>query len=339
MNTSAGRIDMGKRVRTLQRTWAIVLAAGDGTRLASLTTDEHGNSVPKQFCSLDGGSSLLADALQRARHVAPRERTCVIVAAHHRRYWQSALWTMPAGNIIVQPRNRGTANGILLATLRILERDPLARIVFLPADHFVRDEAALAWSLREVATLLTRNPEELLLVGIEPEEADPELGYIVPARASSDDNLRAVERFVEKPQPTLARELLRSGALWNSFIFAACAPALLGMVRSVHPDIVERMETAIARDARLGGRSIALEEIYEDLPVVDFSRAVMQGAEQQLRVITAPACGWSDLGTPQRVGEALKRFEPVRRRTPSNMPAFINLAAQHARMTHVAVAG
>src|SRR5690242_9273905 len=84
-------------LKTLQRTWAIVLAAGDGTRLASLTTDEHGNSVPKQFCSLDGGSSLLDDALHRARHVAPRERVCVIVAEQHRRYWQSALWAMPAG--------------------------------------------------------------------------------------------------------------------------------------------------------------------------------------------------------------------------------------------------
>ena len=319
-------------MRTLQRTWAVVLAAGDGTRLASLTTDEHGNSVPKQFCSLDGGSSLLAEAMHRARHVAPRERVCVIVAQHHRRYWQSALWTTPASNIIVQPRNCGTANGILLATLRILERDPLARIVFLPADHHVRHEAALATSLRDVATLLTRNPDELLLVGIEPEEADPELGYIVPSQAGPLSSSRGVERFVEKPQPALARELLRSGALWNSFIFAACAPALLGMLRRARPEIVERMETAIARDARLGARSIALEEMYQDLPSVDFSRAVMQGAEQNLRVITAPACGWSDLGTPQRVAEALKRFEPVQRRDiPIAMPAFINLAAQHAR--------
>jgi mannose-1-phosphate guanylyltransferase len=320
-------------VKTLQRTWAIVLAAGDGTRLASLTTDEHGNAVPKQFCSLDGGSSLLADAMQRARQVVPRERVCVIVAEQHRRYWQSALWTTPASNIIVQPRNCGTANGILLATLRILERDPLARIVFLPADHHVRDEAALAGSLREVATLLTRNPRELLLVGIEPEEADPELGYIVPARHAGDDAARGVERFVEKPQAAVARELLRAGALWNSFIFAACAPTLLGMLRRALPEIVERMETALARDARLGARSIALEEMYAELPSVDFSRAVMQGAEASLRVITAPACGWSDLGTPRRVAEALKRFAPVRRREAVGIrPAFINLAAQHARL-------
>jgi mannose-1-phosphate guanylyltransferase len=291
-------------VKTLQRTWAIVLAAGDGTRLASLTTDENGNAVPKQFCSLDGGSSLLHDAMQRARHVAPRERVCVIVAEQHRRYWQRALWTTPSSNIIVQPRNCGTANGILLATLKILERDPLARIVFLPADHYVRDEAALAGSLREAATQLTRNPAELLLIGIEPEEADPELGYVVPGE-ETQEHVRAVERFVEKPEATLARQLLRQGALWNSFIFAAYGPPLLGMIRRGHPEIVERLETALARDSRLGARSIALEEAYEDLPSIDFSRGVMQGAESSLRVITAPACGWSDLGTPKRVAEAV----------------------------------
>src|SRR5688572_18229954 len=130
--------DEDSRVKTLQRTWAVVLAAGDGTRLSRLTIDEHGNAVPKQFCSLDGGQSLLAEAMQRARHAAPRERTCAIVADHHRRYWHSALWAVPRVNVIVQPRNCGTANGILLATLKFLERDPLALIVFLPADHFVR---------------------------------------------------------------------------------------------------------------------------------------------------------------------------------------------------------
>jgi mannose-1-phosphate guanylyltransferase len=241
---------------------------------------------------------------------------------------------MPRANIIVQPRYCGTANGILLATLKILERDPLARIVFLPADHFVRDEAALASSLRDVATELTRNPQELLLVGIEPEEADPELGYIVPS-GSEAGVLRSVARFVEKPELTQARTLLRQGALWNSFIFAAYGPALLGMLRDSFPENVERLETAIARDARIGARSLALEEAYEDLPSVDFSRGVMQNAAHRLRVITAPACGWSDLGTPQRVAETLKRFEPHPRREarPSPvMPAFINLAAQHARL-------
>ncbi len=45
-------------------TWAVVLAAGDGTRLASLTTDSAGKAVPKQFCSLTAGRSLKSGHLQ-----------------------------------------------------------------------------------------------------------------------------------------------------------------------------------------------------------------------------------------------------------------------------------
>jgi mannose-1-phosphate guanylyltransferase len=326
-------------MRIRQRTWALVLAAGDGTRLATLTTDASGRSVPKQFCSLNGGRSLLEDALQRARRIVPRERLCAIVAADHRRYWQRTLWTLPASNVIVQPRNRGTAHGILLAVLSILERDPLARIVFLPADHYVRDEDALAGSLRAAATALTRDPEGLTLVGIEPDEADPELGYIVPGERRADGT-RGVESFVEKPDATVARRLLARGALWNSFIFAAWAPALLGMLRETLPESADAMATALARDARVGGQS-AIEDVYAHLQSVDFSRAIVQGREAQLRVIAAPACGWSDLGTPERVADTLKRLEHDRleratptTRTPSfaTAPAFINLAAQHARL-------
>jgi mannose-1-phosphate guanylyltransferase len=326
-------------MRLRQRTWGLVLAAGDGTRLATLTTDASGRSVPKQFCSLNGGRSLLEDALHRARHIVPRDRLCAIVAADHRRYWQRTLWTLPASNVIVQPGNRGTAHGILLSVLSILERDPLARIVFLPADHYVRDERALGDSLREAATSLTRSADTLSLIGIEPDEADPELGYIVPG-AGPARGVRPVDRFVEKPDATLARRLVAAGALWNSFIFAASGPALLGLLRQKLPESTDAMATALARDARAGNRA-AITELYANLSLVDFSRAVIQGAEGSLRVITAAACGWNDLGTPQRVAQTLKRLESERlerlhsaqhTRPPVHSPAFINLAAEHARL-------
>ena len=134
----------------MKNIWALVLAAGEGSRLRALTT--HGGvAVPKQFCSLQGGPSLLQEAILRAEAVVPRQRVVTIVAEQHRRWWETSLWSLPKRNVIVQPENRGTANGLLLPLLHIAQRDPEARIVILPSDHYVREEAALARSLRQAA--------------------------------------------------------------------------------------------------------------------------------------------------------------------------------------------
>jgi mannose-1-phosphate guanylyltransferase len=315
-------------MRMSGHTWAVVLAAGDGTRLATLTTDSAGNAVPKQFCSLHGGKSLLQEAVLRANRVVSAERVCVLVSEQHRRYWPQARWTVRQKNVLVQPANRGTAHGVLLAVLAILERDPFARIVFLPADHYVADESVLAEAVRSAATHLERDASGVVLVGIEPDEPDSELGYVVPGRMLKD-GAYTVRRFVEKPQPALASQLLDSGALWNSFIFAAHASSLLGLFRQRIPDSVDAMATALARQ----DHKRAISAVYESLPLIDFSRAITQRCEDSLRVVAAAACGWSDLGTPSRVAEALRRLDLSTRPGFAASPGFINLAAQHARLT------
>jgi mannose-1-phosphate guanylyltransferase len=325
-----------------RQTWAVVLAAGQGTRLSALTTDASGRSVPKQFCSLDGGHSLLQEALQRAQRVAPPDRVCAVVADDHRRYWKPTLRELPAANVITQPHDRGTANGVLLAILRILKRDLVARVVFLPADHYVRDERSLADSVREAVSSPACDAARLMLLGIQPEEADPELGYIVPGPDLADGT-RGVARFVEKPPIGVARQLLSEGALWNSFIFAANGSALLAMIRDRMPEVVEQMARAIGRDAQ-SRTPTALADLYESLPKIDFSRTIVQGAESALRVVSAPPCGWSDLGTPARVAQTLqRRSQELLKRASSSRRivrcvdsfALINLAAQHSRLESI----
>jgi mannose-1-phosphate guanylyltransferase len=160
--------------------WVVVLAAGDGNRLCSVTTNGTGDAVPKQFCSLRGGPSLLLETLERAESVAARDCICVVVASQHRRWWGSMLSRTPSANVIVQPMNRGTANGIRLPLLHIEARDPDARIVILPSDHYVRDEPILVTALESALGRLDNEVEEIILLGIHPERADPDLGYIIP---------------------------------------------------------------------------------------------------------------------------------------------------------------
>jgi mannose-1-phosphate guanylyltransferase len=314
--------------------WAVVLAAGDGRRLQGLTTIRAGLAVPKQFCSLERGPSLLQEALQRARSVAAPERICTIVADQHRQWWADHLEAVLPENLIVQPRNRGTANGILLPLLEILERDPDARILLLPSDHHVRDEERLACALRYAAFPPESAWAEILLLGLAARSADPELGYIVPRREAGHTH-HALDRFVEKPDPGRAQRLIENGALWNAFIIAADASALLKLFERRYPDIVAAMRDAVRARANGSAGDAALAELYETLPELDFSRNILQGQEQHLRVLPVPDCGWSDLGTPQRVAEALRGLGPVTgRRAPAafGRRVLVSLAAQQQRL-------
>ncbi len=311
--------------------WALVLAAGEGSRLKSLTTGPSGTAVPKQFCSLFDGPPLLHEALRRAHTLTDESHTCVVVAEQHRRWWQNALTALPGDNVIVQPRNCGTAVGILLPLLQIVARDPHAQLVLLPSDHLVQQEAVLASSLAVALEQLRWRSDATLLMGIEPDEADPELGYIVPGEGDGRGAM-TVARFVEKPSLAQTRELIRAGGLWNAFIVVACAQTLLELFRTRIAPVVAAMQSAIDAERTQPAQG-PLAALYETLPNIDFSRDIVAGQEQAFRVLTVPACGWSDLGTPRRVEEALRKGpRPGVAARMRASTAFLSLAAQHYRL-------
>ncbi len=303
-------------------TWALVLAAGEGSRLRGLTRDEHGVNTPKQFCSLQGGPCLLQEALQRAAAVASLQRICSVVSQQHRQWWTPILSYLPEQNVIAQPLNRGTAYGILLPLLRIVERDPDAIVVLLPADHYLRDEEVMASSLRRAAGLAYDDRGSIYLLGIEPDAPDTELGYILPTSRVRDKAV-GVLRFIEKPNGIRARVLLDQGALWNIFVMAASARLLLSLF-----DV--RFATTIAAMRGFGRGN--LESVYRNLDSMDFSRDVLQGKESMLKVLTVPPCGWTDLGTPERVALILEGLQETATASPPYFPAHVSLADQFMRL-------
>jgi mannose-1-phosphate guanylyltransferase len=315
--------------------WALILAAGEGSRLRALTTQPCGTPVPKQYCSLHGGQSLIEDAIRRAQSQVAADRVCAIVAQQHHRWWSTidAITQLPARNLIVQPRNRGTAIGILYSLVHILSLDPEAQVLLLPSDHYVAEEGVLNGSLGAAMKHIEQAPERPVLLGLHPDEPDGELGYIMPG-APDAFGARAVARFVEKPDPSTATQLVRSGGLWNTFIIAASARSLLHLFLPRFAPIVMEMQVIVgnALQTRTSGAGWpAIVDMYTRLPGLDFSRDLLEGRESSLCVLRVPPCGWSDLGTPHRVGETLRRLpgRPVATPEP-RLHGYINLAAQHA---------
>jgi mannose-1-phosphate guanylyltransferase len=318
-------------------TWAIVLAAGEGRRLQSLTMTESGVAIPKQYCSLYGGQSLLRETLQRAESIARPENICTVVARQHHQWWSSELRSALTANIVVQPRNCGTAIGILLPLLHIGARDPDARIVLLPSDHHVRDESILAMALKRGLRELEANRDKIFLLGISPEHADPEMGYIVPGGAEQS-GVSLVSRFVEKPSAPLARSLIGAGALWNALMVCTHSQTLLLAFAQRFPEIVAEIRAAVEQTPCIADCPDPVVDLYQRLPDLDFSRQILENFESILRVLRVDGCGWSDLGTPKRVAETLqqlRRLDDVVDHSLHRRSGLLSLAAQHGRLQRV----
>jgi mannose-1-phosphate guanylyltransferase len=324
-------------VRERGSEWAIVLAGGDGTRLSSVTKNASGEVVPKQFCSLSGGCSLLEDAILRAESVAPRERIVIVVAEKHRPFWTRILDDHPRENVVVQPSSRGTAPGILLPLLHVLERDPYARVVVLPSDHYVERESVLASSLRDALGALDALRGGIVLLGVSPDTPEPGYGWIVPRPSAS--LVHPVAQFVEKPERSAALELMARGAVWNSFLIVAAGRSILSAFETRLPRVLEKFRATFAASGQ--DRAARLRALYFDLESNDFSRDVLEGSEDGLHVLIVPQCGWTDLGTPPRVVACLAsltqrgQLGPERARERSR--AMPSLASELGRVASLGV--
>jgi hypothetical protein len=91
------------RCTTISGRWC----GGDGTRLRALMRLVCGAPIPKQYCRLVGGRSLLESTLARVRRIVPAERTLVVVNQDHLPVAGTQLATIaPLGNTASPRRNR-----------------------------------------------------------------------------------------------------------------------------------------------------------------------------------------------------------------------------------------
>ena len=134
--------DRGKRL------WAVVLAAGKGTRLGSVTRALCGRELPKQFVALTTQRTLLQETVERIAPLVPHERTVVVVSDRYAEIARAQLAFYPGVEIVVQPSDRGTGPGVMLGLAHVLARAPEADVAVFPSDHHIERPEALLNAVR-----------------------------------------------------------------------------------------------------------------------------------------------------------------------------------------------
>lgn len=284
-----------------RRLWAIILAGGEGSRLAETTQRMYGSCLPKQFLSFGQARTFLQTTADRLRAIVPPERTVVVVAACHVETARSQLAQHPEIEIVAQPRNAGTGPGVLLPLLHVLARDPDADVALVPSDHDFRAPAKMRAAILRAKR--AARGAKMVLVGARAEWPASDLGWIVTKPGPRRAPISSIESFVEKPSRDLAERLLARGALWNTMLAVARASSLWQLGREHLPAqaaLLEQYATAIGTPRAVE----SLREVYQRLPHADFSRDLV-AASDGLSVTAMDGAGWSDCGTPERLAAAL----------------------------------
>lgn len=293
--------DFPVRERSARTAWAVVLAGGDGVRPLSRLI--AGDDRPKQFCRIFGDRTLLAQTRSRLAPVVEDDHTLFVVTKCHEAYYREELNGVHPSRLIVQPKNKGTGAAIAAAVVRIAACDPDAVIAFIPSDHFYRSERHFQSSLTSAVATAAEWQESIVLLGAQATHAETEYGWIEPGSSAAGDfsgNLQRVQRFWEKPSAETAEFLYSRACLWNTFVMTGHANAFLRMLESCVPGMLDTLMAA-ERQGRL-------EDAYlsDALESVDFSSQVLARNTEQLFVVRMPvSAGWSDLGAPDRVMNAL----------------------------------
>ena len=291
---------------------AIVLAGGEGRRLQSFLRQFRTDDLPKQYVKLIGTDSMLDRTFRRAERLICKEHLFTVVSQDHLRYAEvkRQLSSRHKGTVILQPANKETAPGLLLPMAYLYRNFPNATVIVLPSDHFILGEDLFTKYLVFACRVVEADPSRFILLGMQPNEAETEYGYIVPDEEKDDCGINKVLRFVEKPQIATAREIIAKGGLWNTMIMVFKAKTLMDLVSTMAWSLYDSFRRIIDAIETPEERSV-VEEIYRNIEPLNFSHGFLEVLPRSnavcLSVLAAKGIYWSDLGSEKRLLSALQR--------------------------------
>jgi len=263
----------------------VVMAGGSGTRFWPMSQKNR----PKQFLSLLDNKSLLQQTIDRVLSLTAPEKIFVCSLESHKPLLDQQLSKIP--NVLLEPEGKNTAPCLMYSVVELLRRGISldTPMIALPADHYVGNVEEFS-SLLMTAVKFASKSNGLITFGIVPSSAHSGYGYIEAAERVEEEKISVmrVKRFIEKPNPELAGELIQlQHCYWNSGIFVWTLRAISEAFEKWMPSKWNHMRECQSPEE--------LREIYRSFSSIPIDVAIL---EKATNVYVIPSdIEWSDLGS------------------------------------------
>jgi len=273
----------------------LIMCGGAGTRLWPASREGR----PKQFLPLFGKRSTFQDTVLRVSDAVLFERPVIITNAAYRFMVLEQLAEIGVeADVLLEPMRRDSGPAIAAGSAFAQTRDREAVVLALAADHVVRDTAAFLAACRE--GLLAAESGRIVTFGVKPERAATEYGYIKPGELVAGE-VRAIAKFVEKPDQATAADYVGAGYLWNSGNFMFRASVLLDEYRQFDAASVQAVTASVAKAGRDLGFITLERDAFAAAKAISIDYAVMEKTTHA--AVVPVSCGWSDVGSWRAVWE------------------------------------
>jgi mannose-1-phosphate guanylyltransferase len=269
---------------------ACIMAGGSGERFWPMSRTR----TPKHLLKLFSGRTLLEETVRRTLTVVPVGNILVLTNAAQADATREALaGILPVAQIVAEPAKRDTAPAAALATALVRARaGDDATLALLPADAFIGDVAAYG---RQIGAALERASagRAILTLGIKPDHPATGFGYLEMGdilATGAGGAVRAVRRFVEKPNLATAQEYVGSGRFaWNAGMFFWRVDLFLAEADRSAPELAGFIRGFPKEDA-----AAYLAERFPALPKISVDYAIMEKARAVETMLTE--FDWDDVG-------------------------------------------
>ncbi len=283
--------------------YVVLLAGGGGTRLWPVSRTNN----PKQFQPFLGSKTLVQATYQRLRKGFPIERIFVSTNELQRKLIARQLPSVPLRNYIVEPAKRDTAPAIGLVATVLAKRDPKAVFVTANVDHYIEKEGAYHQALRAAGKVVSKHPDTVALLGVNPTYPETGYGYIKmgrPAFRIGKQEVFHVDRFVEKPDFATAQKYLKRWEyLWNPAMFVWRASTLLNLFQKYmpkHAKILQRIGAAVGTPLE----QATIRKAFPAMEPISIDYGIIEKAKHML--VLPVDLGWADIGHWRTVRDVLQ---------------------------------
>lgn len=278
--------------------YALIMAGGKGTRLYPLSRSNN----PKQFLKVINNKSFLRNTVDRIKPLVSKENIYVVT---NKDYYESICSELPEideANIFVEPSNKETATCIGLSAVKLLKKDQDATMIVLPSDHYIEGNDEFIDTINQAVEIVQRR-RGLVTIGINPTRPETGYGYIrAGERIVSRIPSYKVERFLEKPNLEVAKDLILDGNyMWNSGMFIWRSDVFLREMEKYLPKMYERLMN-IYKSLDTEEEEKVIGEEYQLIDGISVDFGIMQKTRKAY-VIKSNFI-WDDIGS----FESLSRF-------------------------------